>query len=225
MKLMPRTKPQRDQAGVRRRRSAGTTSPAPTRPRPSCRRSSSSCATRALRASSAPRSRRASCCTARPAPARRCWPRPSPTSPARSSSRSRPPSFVEMFAGLGAARIRRLFDEARKHAPGDHLHRRDRRRRRRARLGQQLRARADAQPAAGRDGRLRLDRRPRRDRRLEPAREARPGAAAPGPLRPPDLRLAARRRRPRGDPARPHARQAARRDVDLAIDRAPDRRA
>ncbi len=26
-------------------------------------------------------------------------------------------SFVEMFAGLGAARIRRLFDEARKHAP------------------------------------------------------------------------------------------------------------
>ena len=26
-------------------------------------------------------------------------------------------SFVEMFAGLGAARIRRLFNEARKHAP------------------------------------------------------------------------------------------------------------
>src|SRR2546425_2929311 len=26
-------------------------------------------------------------------------------------------SFVEMFAGLGAARIRRLFSEARKHAP------------------------------------------------------------------------------------------------------------
>ena len=39
-------------------------------------------------------------------------------------------AFVEMFAGLGAARIRRLFDEARKHAPGDRLHRRDRRRRR-----------------------------------------------------------------------------------------------
>ena len=93
--------------------------------------------------------------------------------------------------------------------PGDHLHRRDRRRRRRARLGQQLRARADAQPAAGRDGRLQLDRRPRRDRRLQPAREARPGAAAPRPLRPPDLRLPARRGRPRGDHARPHARQAA----------------
>ena len=64
-------------------------------------------------------------------------------------------AFVEMFAGLGASRIRRLFTIARKNAPGDHLHRRDRRRRRRARIGQQLRARADAQPAARRDGRLR----------------------------------------------------------------------
>ena len=107
--------------------------------------------------------------------------------------------------------------------PGRHLHRRDRRRRRRARLRQQLRARADAQPAAGRDGRLQHDRRPRRDRGLEPARQARPGAAAPRPLRPPDLRLAARRRRPRRDPARPHARQAAARGRPRA-DRAPDRR-
>ena len=97
-------------------------------------------------------------------------------------------------------------------APGDHLHRRARRRRRRARLRQQLRARADAQPAARRDGRLRLDRRPRRDRRLEPAREARPGAAAPGPLRPPGLRLAARRRRAARRSCKVHSRdQAARR--------------
>ena len=40
---------------------------------------------------SAPRCPRASCSTARPAPARRCWPRPSPTSRARSSSASRRP--------------------------------------------------------------------------------------------------------------------------------------
>ena len=38
-------------------------------------------------------------------------------------------------------------------------------------------------------------RRARRDRRVQPAREARPGAAAPRPLRPPDPRLAARRQR------------------------------
>ena len=74
---------------------------------------------------------------------------------------------------------------------GRDLHRRDRRRRRHARGGQQLRARADAQPAARRDGRLQHDRRPRGDRRVEPARQARCGAAAPRALRPPDLRLAA----------------------------------
>ena len=42
-------------------------------------------------ARSAPRSPRASCSTVRRAPARRCWPRRSPTSRARSSSASRPP--------------------------------------------------------------------------------------------------------------------------------------
>ena len=106
--------------------------------------------------------------------------------------------------------------------PGDHLHRRARRRRRAPRLRPELRARADAQPAARRDGRLRLDRRPRRDRGLEPAREARPRAAAAGPLRPPDPRLPARRRRARGDPARPLAQQAARRRRRPGHARPPD---
>ena len=195
-----------DQARLRLGRSGGRRSPAPTRPRPSCRRSWSSCATPRASTSSARASRRASCCTARPAPARRCWPR-----------RSRKESGAEVLRAVGGLvrgdvrRPRRgphpapVRDRARP-PPGDHLHRRDRRRRRRARLGQQLRARADAQPAARRDGRLRHHRRPRRDRGLQPARQARPGAAAPRPLRPPDLRLAARRRRPRGDPARAHAR-------------------
>ena len=50
-----------------------------------------------------------------------------------------------------------------------------------------------------------------------------PALLRPGPLRPPDLRLAARRRRPRGDPARPHAQQAARRRRPRAA-RPPDRR-
>ena len=96
-RLLPLADDEADAAGRSRRRSSrtprarssGTRSPAPTRPRPSCRRSSTSCATRSASASSARRCRRASSCTARPAPARRCWPRRSPTSPARSSSRSR----------------------------------------------------------------------------------------------------------------------------------------
>ena len=133
-------------------------------------------------------------------------------------------SFVEMFAGLGAARIRRLFRQARKETPGDHLHRRARRRRRHARQGHLGREGPDAQPAAGRARRLRRPRRDRRDRRLQPARQARPGAAAPGPLRPPDLRLAARPQGPPRDPRRAHARQAAGREGRPRHRRPPDQR-
>ena len=104
-------------------------------------------------------------------------------------------SFVEMFAGLGAARIRRLFAIARKHEPAiifiDELDAVGGRRG----IGHLRREGPDAQPAAGRDGRLRQRAARGRDRRLEPARQARPGAAAPGPLRPPGVRRAARRAR------------------------------
>ncbi len=104
-------------------------------------------------------------------------------------------SFVEMFAGLGAARIRRLFAIARKHEPAiifiDELDAVGGRRG----LGHLRREGPDAQPAARRDGRLRLERAGGRDRRVEPAREARPGAAAPGPLRPAGVRRAAGRAR------------------------------
>ena len=91
MKLMPRTKPQQikpesvllDRLGRGRRRRrgqgrAGRGRRVPARPRSASARSARRC-------------RRGSCCTARPAPARRCWPRPSPASPARSSSPSRRP--------------------------------------------------------------------------------------------------------------------------------------
>ena len=66
---------------------------------------------------SARRCRRGSCCTARPAPARRCSRRRSRTSRARSSSRSRRPRSSRCSRALGAARIRRLFAIARKHEP------------------------------------------------------------------------------------------------------------
>ena len=65
----------------------------------------------------ATRARRASCSTARPGRARRCWRRPSPTSPARTSTRRAPPRSSRCSPGVGAARIRKLFEEARKNAP------------------------------------------------------------------------------------------------------------
>ncbi len=65
---------------------------------------------------------------------------------------------------------------------GDHLHRRARRRGRSSRQRHLRREGPDAQPAARRDGRLRVQRARRGHRGVEPAREARPGAAAPRAL-------------------------------------------
>ena len=95
---------------------------------------------------------------------------------------------------------------------GDHLHRRARRRRHGS-LGRrpQPRARPDAEPAPRRDGRLRRCRRGRDHGRLQPAPGSRPGPAAARALRPPGQRRPARPARARGDPARAHALEAARR--------------
>ena len=127
--------------------------------------------------------------------------------------------FVEMFVGVGASRVRDMFDQAKKHAPVHHLHRRDRRGRPPSRRGpgrRSRRARADAQPAAGRDGRLRGHRRHHRHRGDQPSRRARSGAAAPGSFRPPGRRAAARRARPRADPQGAHAQAPARRRREAA---------
>ena len=75
-----------------RRRRPSPTWPAPTRPSRSCTRSRTSCRTRPSTRPSAPRSRRACCSTARPAPVRRCWPAPSPARPACRSTRSPAPT-------------------------------------------------------------------------------------------------------------------------------------
>ena len=110
-------------------------------------------------------------------------------------------AFVEMFAGLGAARIRKLFDKARKNEPAivfiDEL---DAVGMRRTRHELQPRARPDSEPAPRRARRLPRARRRRHHRRLEPARGSRPCAPSPRPVRPPDPRRSARPRRPRGDP-------------------------
>ena len=101
---------------TRCRRSAGTTSPAPTRPRPSCARSSSSCATPS--ASAARRARPDGILLHGPPGTGKTLLAKAVAheSGAQFLSQSAA-SFVEMFAGLGAARIRRLFRVARKHAP------------------------------------------------------------------------------------------------------------
>ena len=80
-----------------------------------------------------------------------------------------------------------------------HLRRRDRRGRPPARRGPRRRprrARADAQPAARRDGRLRRAHQRHPHRGHQPARHPRPGAAAPRPVRPPDPGQRARSRGP-----------------------------
>ena len=77
------------------------------------------------------------------------------------SSRSTGSSFVELFVGVGAARVRDLFAEARKRAPAiifiDEIDAIGQRRAGGGAFVVQRRTGADAQPAAGRDGRLRAD--------------------------------------------------------------------
>ena len=135
--------------------------------------------------------------------------------------------FVEMFVGVGASRVRDLFEQAKQNSPLHHLHGRDRRRRappRRRPRRRPRRARADAQPAARRDGRLRGEGQHHHDRGHQPARHPRPGAAAPRALRPPDRRRPPRPQGPREDPRGPHARQAAREGDRHRRARRPDPR-
>ena len=96
--------------------------------------------------------------------------------------------FVEMFVGVGASARPRPLRAGQEERAVHHLHRRDRRRRPSPRRGpgrRTRRARADPQPVASGDGRLRVQRWRYPDRRHKPSRRARPRAASPRPLRPP----------------------------------------
>ena len=120
--------------------------------------------------------------------------------------------FVEMFVGVGASRVRDMFEQAKKNAPciifideidavGRH---------RGAGLGGGNDEREQTlEPAARRDGRLRGQRRHHHHRRHQPARRARSRPAAPWPLRPSDHRAEPRCRRTREDPEGAYAQGAA----------------
>jgi ATP-dependent Zn protease len=99
--------------------------------------------------------------------------------------------FVEMFVGVGASRVRDMFEQARKNTPClifiDEIDAVGRSRgpwpgRR------QRRTRANPQRAPGRDGRFRHPGRHHHHRRHQPTRCARSGAPPPRPVRPPDHR-------------------------------------
>ena len=163
--------------------------PASTRSRTRSPRSSTSCATRRSTAGWARRSRGACCCPARPAPARPCSPGRWPARPQVPFFSISASEFIEAIVGVGASRVRDLFDQAKKVAPAiifiDELDAIGRARGGAQSLGGQRRARADAQPDPHRDGRVHRHRGRGRAGRHQPAGDPRPGAAAPGTLRPP----------------------------------------
>jgi ATPase family associated with various cellular activities (AAA) len=119
-------------------------------------------------------------------------------------------SFVEMFVGVGAARVRDLFQQARDRAPAivfiDEIDALGARRNAGQLVGNDERGQTP-QPAAGRDGRLRAVRRRHPAGRHQPAGRPRPGAAPAGPVRPRGSRPAAQPGRPPGHPDRPRPRQ------------------
>ena len=121
--------------------------------------------------------------------------------------------FVEMFVGVGAARVRDMFEQAKKSAPCiifvDEIDAVGRHRGAGLGGGNDEREQTLNQMLVEMDG-FETNLGVHRDGRDQPARHPRPGAAAPGPLRPPGLRDAARRARPRADPQRAHAQGPAR---------------
>ena len=135
-------------------------------------------------------------------------------------------AFVEMFAGLGAARIRRLFAEAR-NARARRSSSSTRSTRSAAQRGsdqnsereQTLNQLLVEMDGFGSTGDLVVIAASNLLEKLDPA------LLRPGPLRPPGLRLAARRRRAARRSSRVHCReQAAARRRRPRRDRAPDRR-
>ena len=113
--------------------------------------------------------------------------------------------FVEMFVGVGASRVRDLFEQGKKNAPCiifiDEIDAVGRHRGAGLGGGHDEREQTLNQLLVEMDG---FESQRGRDpgRRDQPPRRARPGAAAPGPLRPPHRRRPSRREGPRRHPRR-----------------------
>jgi cell division protease FtsH len=125
---------------------------------------------------------RACCWSALRAPARPCSPRRSRARRRCRSSRSRVPTSSRCSSASARRACATCSSRRRKRAL-HHLRRRNRRGRppsRRRPGRRQRRARADAEPDAGRDGRLRDQRRRDRDGGHQPARHPRPALLRPG---------------------------------------------
>ena len=159
------------------------------------------------------RSRGACCCSAHPAPGKTLLARAVAGEagvPFFSISGS---DFVEMFVGVGAARVRDLFEQAKASAPAivfvDEIDAVGRHRGAGLGGGHDEREQTLNQLLVEMDGFDQpIDRDP--DGRHQPARHPRPRAPAPRPLRPADRRRPARPRGAEGDPPRPREGQAAR---------------
>ena len=112
-----------------------------------------------------------------------------------------------MFVGLGAARVRELFQQAKEKAPAlvflDEIDTigKGRAGAMGSGFGGARRTRADAEPAPGRDGRLRRQQGRHHHGRHQPSRRARRGAGPSGTLRPSGGRGPPGPHGPRGDPA------------------------
>ena len=123
---------------------------------------------------------RASCSTARPAPARRCSPRPTAREAEANFIATKSSDLLSKWYGESEQQIARLFARARQVAPTRDLHRRARQ----PGAGARRRPRRAAGDRAGGQHHPRRDGRPRgaavggRDRRDQPAEPDRPGAAA-----------------------------------------------
>ena len=115
--------------------------------------------------------------------------------------------FVEMFVGVGASRVRDLFEQGKKNAPCiifiDEIDAVGRHRGAGLGGGHDEREQTLNQLLVEMDG-FESNEGVILDRRDEPPRRARSGAAAPGPLRSPHRRQPPRREGPRGHPRRAH---------------------